>query len=309
MDIEKALLEKFSSSELDKRLQQKIDEFQGLLTREVALKLIATEEGLLKQEERAYYIRDIPAGARNFSVTATIQMIYPEKRYSSGKRSRTILITDTTDKTPFTVWNNDVDIIARLKAGDRIEIKNAYEKRGEILLSYKGQVQLVKAAAFPSLAALPHLRGPVTIYGKITKIGGKKTSKVRAHPYFSFQLSDDKATVQCILWEGLDRANHFTVGDELVVENTLVKNNELHLYKTTRILVKKLKNTLSGIIQNITCEGDKLKLLLNDKQLTLNRKQGLRLLRVEASPDIALATIVTLKKHSLLNKFINLDNI
>ena len=52
MDAESALLSVMSESEMESEVQGKIDKFHGFLTREVALKLIAKEKGLLKEEEK-----------------------------------------------------------------------------------------------------------------------------------------------------------------------------------------------------------------------------------------------------------------
>ena len=307
-NVEVLLREKLSQEQLEDTLQEKIRQFQGLLTREVALKIIAKEQGLLKEEERFFMLNEVPKQAKRVSAIASIARINPMKTYPSRNKSRTIVLKDDSGTMPLTLWNDDIELLKRLKIGDRIEIKDAYEKNGELLLSYKGTISLVEEAAFIPLDQVAGY-DDVVVRAKIEKIEGEKkySRDGKENAFFSFWISDGNASARCIIWDSIGRAKSFEVDDEIILENAKVKNGELHVNARSRMLVKKAKG-LHGILKSMECEDEKLKLEIDGKPITLDRSEALKLLGTDVAPDISLATIVMLKKQSLLNKYIVIPN-
>jgi hypothetical protein len=65
--------------------------------------------------------------------------------------------------------------------------------------------------------------------------------------------------------------------------------------------MRRTKEMLIGEISALECEGEELKAMVGARELRLGRKDALRLMGVEAAGDIALQTLVSLKKHALVN--------
>ncbi|NYZ74183.1 hypothetical protein H0O00_03505 [Candidatus Micrarchaeota archaeon] len=304
MDAEAELLKTMTADELEAALSAKIESFHGLLTREVALRLIAKEKGMLKEEERDYRLADIPKGARRFGFSAAVKKVWPMATYSSGKRSRVVEVVDESagGGKPLVLWNDDVELAKSLRSKDEIRVKGAYERGGELHLGYGGMLEVTRKAAFSSLAELNdgetvHLRGAVSaIEGYDSFIRDGK--KIRG---FSFMLSDGRNERRCLVVDGTARAERLKVGDEALIEGANVSNGNIEIGASTRLLMRRAGEMLLGEIKELRCEDETLKADVGGREVTLGRESALRFLGVGVAGDIALATVVGLKKESLLN--------
>ncbi len=305
--IEKKLLEKFPADVLEQKIDAKISEFQGLLNRDVAIKIIAKEEGLLQQEERDYLIKDIFTQARRIRLSAKIAGVFSIKEYSSGNRSRTVLLQDDTGAMPLTLWNDQIAAVAGIKSGDTVAISGAYEKNGDLLLQHTGSISLSKQSPFDSLGSLV-AGSTVTVKVAVSSLEGRRdySRNGQRKSFFSFRISDGTTEARCLLWDGIERVEGLAVGDEMVLENAYVKNGELHAGANTRILVKK-SGVLRGKITFLDVEHGQLKVVLDSGSALLGRDKALKLLDAALPDDVSLETIVKLKKDSLINKRIAIN--
>jgi hypothetical protein len=303
MDIEAELLKSIPEDELELLAKEKIKSFHGFLTREVAIRLIAKEKGILKaEEEKECRISEIPKGGKKISLHARIVKIWPAATYSSGKRSRVVELEDDSGAKPLVLWNEDTKLGDRLRLSDEVRVRNVYEKSGELHLSYSGTLEVVKKAGFSELGRLgegesAHVKGFVSsIEGTDTFIKGK--TPVWG---FAFSISDGAGERRCILFEGLDRAQRIRKGDEIRIESATVDNGNLYIGAHSRIMVRRAENVVMGTLTLIDCEGERMRLGIEGKDYELARDDALAALGIRAAPDIALSTVVALKKDKLLN--------
>ena len=304
MDAEAELLKAMSQEELESEVSTKIKSFHGLLTREVALRLIAKEKGLMKEEEKDYRLAEIPKGAKRFGFSAIVKKIWPMATYSSGKRSRVVEIIDDSVTTgrPLVLWNDDVELAKSLRSKDEIRAKGAYERGGELHLGYGGVLEVTRKAAFSSLAELNdgetvHLRGAISAIGRYDTFI-RDGRKVRG---FSFMLSDGRNERRCLVVDGTDRAEKLKTGDEALIEGANISNGNIEIGASTRLLVRRAGEMLLGEIRKLGCDDEKLKVDVEGKEVVLGRESALRFLGVDVADDISLSTVVSLKKESLLN--------
>ena len=292
-----------SKEQIEEQIDKKISEFHGLLTREVAIKMIAKERGLLKDKEQFFKINDIKPGARKINLVAKIGRINKEVIHPSGKRSRGMLIKDDTGGISLTLWNDDLEFFKKLKVGDELLVKNAYEKYNSLSLGYNGTLEITSPSSFTKLSDIEN-GNYVHVKEFISRIEGKKSYEKdkQKRSFFSFYVKDGKSEKQCIIWENIERGEKLDVGDEIIIENVFARNNELHINDSTRLLVKKHRDLVSGILYAIECSDGIVSLTIGKNELKLDRNNALKFFGVEANEDIAIATIANLKKSSMLNK-------
>src|SRR5208283_2535173 len=299
MDLESELLKSLPIEELESLVSERIKSFQGLLTRDVALRLIAKEKGLIKaEEEKEYALGQIPRGAKKVTFRATVSRIWPVAEYASGKRSRVVEVSAEGTTMPLVLWNQDTELGKGIRLKDEIIVKGAYESNGEMHLGYSGKIEVSKHATFSELGSLvegerAHVRGFVS---KVSGYGAYRNSRA-----FMFTLSDGENQAQCIVLEGPERAGNLHEGDEVILEGAQVKEGKLLIDDSSRMHMRRTKEMLIGEIKTLECDGEKLITKVGERTLSLDRQNALRLIQVEAADDIALSTIVSLKKHALIN--------
>lgn len=238
MDIEAELLKSMEKDELEHLIKEKIASFHGLLTKEVALRLIAREKGLLREKEEQ--LGDLPKGARDVAFRARVRRIWPIAAYASGKKSQVIAVKDETGEKPLVLWNKDVELIKGLRAGDIISVKGAYEKAGELHFGYKGSITVEERAPLSTLDKLKD-NEPANVKGFISKIEGydKFVREDKSSVAFSFIISDGKTERRVVIWEDNERGEKLSEEDEILIEGGLVNKGDIDLDSASRIKIRR----------------------------------------------------------------------
>jgi hypothetical protein len=302
MDIESLLLETLSTEQLEERIALKIKHFHGLLTREVAMKLIAKEKGLLKEKEEKTKLKDVEAGTRKLILEGKVKKVWPLAVYKSGKRSRVVEIEDETGSMPLVLWNDDVALASRLRSRDAILVKGANERGGELHLGYSGALELLERAPFSDLSELKasefnHISGFVSRIDGFDRFVDEKTAGFG----FSFYVTDGAKDVQVIIFGNPDRGRVLKEGDEVILENALEKNGRLELSSEARILSRRAKSMLLGSLEKLEETDDRLRVVVGEREVEFDRENALKFLGVVVADDIKLSTLINLKKDYLLN--------
>ncbi|MEK6978695.1 MAG: hypothetical protein AABW86_00595 [Candidatus Micrarchaeota archaeon] len=259
------LLKTMDKVELEEEINKKISSFNGLLTRDIALKMIAREKGIYKSDLTG-------SGSRDSVINAALCRILPEENYRTGKRSRAMEIKDSDGKIrTLRLWNDDVILFAKLRVGDEITISGAYEKNGILNLGYSGKVSISKSASFANIADLKPLpeNSSVSISGEVISLNPGV-----------FEVSDGVSSVS--VFGNTQTTQIIAVGDKVILENALTESGNLCFSDNSRLLVKKPKATGAGMS-------------------AMGRKEILESMGLKVADDITLETIVNLKKSSLSN--------
>jgi hypothetical protein len=305
MDLEAELLKSLSKDDFERQVGKKIESFHGFLTREVAIRLIAKDMGLLKTEEKAYRLAEIPKGEKRIAFQANVKKVWPVATYSSGKKSRVVEVQDETGAKPLVLWNEDVELASKLRARDGLTVRGAYEKNGELHLGYSGSLEVVNKAAFSDLGELAegesvHLRGIVSrVEGYDGFVRGTKTVQG-----YAFVISNGKNERRCIIYEGMGRSGSIRPEDEIIIENAGVRNGNVEIGAESRMMMRRSREMLLGEVTSVDCDGETLMVRVGGKDAKLSRDNAMRFLGVAAADDISLSTVVGLKKESLLNTMI-----
>ncbi len=301
MDVEGELLKVMNGTELEDAVNEKIDKFHGFLTREVALKLIAKEKGLLEEEEKSIKLSEMTPEIRKAVLEVTVERIYPVADYRGGKKSRRILIKDDSAEKTLVLWNDDVDLTLKMRTGDVLELKGVYEKGDELYFGYSGVMKTKKRAEFSDISKIVEQEGQrVHLRGYISKISGFSEGM------FVFRVSDEEHEVECRIVKDGNRGSALKEGDEIIIEGAFVRNGKVELEKHSRILTRRKEKMLIGMINKIHCRDNMMEVLVGKEKVLLDRENALRFMGLNAAEDINLDTLVTLKKDGLLNSNIHM---
>ena len=301
MDLEAELLKTMNKDDLEVEVKQKINSFHGFLTRDVALRLIAREKGIIK--ERSYSLGEIPSGEKKITFTAIVKKLWPVATYSSGKQSRVIEVSDNSGSKPLIFWNKDIELTKNFRIGDEIAVKGAYEKNNELHIGYGGKVEVVKKAPLTPLAELAdgenvHVRGIIdSIEGYDSFVKGIQT--VRA---FAFLVSDGENKKRAVILEEPERGEMLKDGYEVLIENASVETGNIELGAGSKILARDTKNMLIGKIKSIEGNDQGIKVNIGGRDAAFDRENALKFMDASVADDIGLSTVLALKKESLLNK-------
>ena len=302
MDLEPLLLQTLSKSQLEEGIAEKIAGFHGFLTREIALKLIAKEKGLLKEEEKKAKLSEIQTGEKKLVIEAKVKKVWQLAQYKSGKKSRVIELEDETGAKPLVLWNDDVSLAARLKTRDTVLIKGAYERNGELHLGYSGAVDILQREDFTGLSALKeneyaHIKGYVSKIVGYDRFVDGTDSKIA----FMVHISDGMSEVQALIWGKPERGSSLAPGDEIIIENALVKKGRLDISADGRIFSRRKERVLLGKVERLEPQEDGIGVTVGGRQAVFDRENALRFMGMTLAQDIALGTAVKLKKDYLLN--------
>lgn len=292
MDPYSFLLGKMEKEELERGIEEKINAMHGFLTRESAIRILATEMGI---GEEKTLLSEIGEGANRIMAVARIARVLPLQKFANGKKMRKIVLSDRSGERELKLWNEDADF-GGIHTGDVVEVRGIYCKNNELGLGYSGMITVVERASFANLGALPDLEGmQVNARGFVESAGAG-----------DFVISDGKNSARVVLDKpGLGK--ELPAGAEVKVENALVRNGGLHMGAHSRLLVKRKKDGITGVVGRMGAREGKLVLEIRGKEYEFAREVALGILGAEVAEDIALETIVELKKNEYVGKEIFIE--
>lgn len=143
-----------SRDEITKKIENKEEEYSGLISKEGAAHIVAKESGveLLKQGEKSLDIDNIVSGMNNVNITGKIVRIFEPREFETddGKgKVANIILADETGRIRTSLWNEQVEKLIeedRIEEGQTIEIQKGYVKKDnrdnlELRLGRSGQIK------------------------------------------------------------------------------------------------------------------------------------------------------------------------
>lgn len=138
-----------SEAEINKRINDKLEELSGLISEEGAVHIVANELGikLMEASNETLSIKSVFAGMRNIEILCKVTKIYEIRHFNSNGREGKVgsfMIGDSTGVSRVTAWGSQADNILKLKEGDTVRLKAGYAKenngRVEIHLNDNSQI-------------------------------------------------------------------------------------------------------------------------------------------------------------------------
>lgn len=143
---------KISKEDVELKVKNKLNELQGLITKEGAAHIIANslDIKLFDSSPKTLKINNLQAGLSNINITARIMNIYEIRSFTKNDKNRkvaNILIGDETGTTRVVIWDeNIINLISTMNEGDILKIINAQSKENngniELHLGNKSEVKI-----------------------------------------------------------------------------------------------------------------------------------------------------------------------
>jgi replication factor A1 len=146
-----------SDESINSKIEQKLTQLSGLISKEGAAHIIANELGikLIEQTSGRLQIKNIMSGMRNVEAVGKVQSVYEVREFvrqdgQSGKVG-SFMIADETGSIRVVGWGIQADAVKKIKESDIIKIKSGFVKenngrkevhlndRSEIMINPKGE--------------------------------------------------------------------------------------------------------------------------------------------------------------------------
>jgi len=296
MDYFGIISEKIGKEEAQKKVDAKIESFHGLLTKEAAAKLIASELGLI--ERSTMKISELKEGLAAVDVVGKIKEIGPMRTFPSGASLRNIIIADSSGEVAINFWAQDAKKTAGMHLGDTLEVQKGYVKMGKVNVGYKSTYKIVENAKILETSEVGGEAEGLLVVGKVDSIEGKKGNA------FVFTISDGKKRIPVSLLNSPGKGEHLQVGDSVLLEGVNYNGAELMVEGRARMLLKKnRKNIFRGKLEKIELEGEVGRLFIGGEEFLISTHALIKFLNLrELREDIDLQVVLGLKVPELVGR-------
>ena len=179
-----------SEKEINNRIEEKMKQLSGLISKDGAAHIIANELGikLLEAVSGKLQIKNILAGMRDVETTGKVQRIFETREFQSGERQgkvASLIIADETGSIRAVLWGNQADNLKNIKENTIIKILSGYvrensgqkeihlNERSKLIISPKGEsIGEIKkfAAERKKINELTENDGIVEVMGTIVQV-------------------------------------------------------------------------------------------------------------------------------------------
>ncbi len=142
---------KITPRDLDERIKKKINDLSGLISEEGAAHILANELGveLFSSGQKRLKIKEVYAGMRDVSTIGRVVRKFDTREFAKGETTGkvcSIILGDDSGTIRVVFWNEQVDLLSKVKEDDVLLVKEAYvrENNGnkEIHLGNRGEITI-----------------------------------------------------------------------------------------------------------------------------------------------------------------------
>ena len=123
-----------SKADIDSKIEKKMEQLSGLISREGAAHIIANEMGVKLLDagpSGAMQIKSIMPGMKSVETVGKVQQVYEVRNFNSKGREGKVgsfLMGDETGNIRVVLWNDQVTNMQSLKEGHVVKLIDAYSK-------------------------------------------------------------------------------------------------------------------------------------------------------------------------------------
>ncbi|MBI2133334.1 hypothetical protein HYU11_01490 [Candidatus Woesearchaeota archaeon] len=177
--------------EIRNKVESKVKQLSGLVSREGAAHILANELGirLFEQQSGKLEIKNILSGMRDVEIIAKATAIYETRTFNSNGREgklSSLMAADETGQIRIVLWGGQADNSSKIKPGDIIKIKGGYVKdrnssneihlneRGKLIINPEGETVNVEikpqASARKQLSQLEGTENSVEVIATLIQV-------------------------------------------------------------------------------------------------------------------------------------------
>jgi hypothetical protein len=125
-----------SEGEINTKINQKLEQLSGLISKEGAAHIVANELGvkIFEQIQGKLQIRNILAGMRSVETAGKVMKVFELREFKTEKRSgkvASLVMADETGSIRIVLWGDQAEKINRIKEGDILKIINGYVRENQ----------------------------------------------------------------------------------------------------------------------------------------------------------------------------------
>ncbi|MBD3397980.1 hypothetical protein GF412_02320 [Candidatus Micrarchaeota archaeon] len=291
MDYLSVLNEKLGAEEAEAKIKEKTEGFHGLLTKEAAAKLIASEMGLIERDFTK--VSELVEGMGSVDIKTKIVDIGPLRSFPSGAVLRVLVVSDGSGEASVNFWGDDGKKAGRMHLGDTLEVKKGYVKMGKLNIGYKSTYSVVEKAEAVPVSEIKE-GGRFMCTGKVDSIKGRIGN--------SFVFSVEGVPVSVVNYPS--KGNHLQVGDSVLLEGVEFNGGEIVVEGRARMLLKKNReNIFRGKLEGIEWDGNRAVLVADGEKFFAEKHTLIKFLKLkEIKEDIDLHMIVKMKVPGISGK-------
>lgn len=178
------------STEVEKKILEKMNQLSGLVSREGAAYIIANEFhiNLFEQTQGSLKIKNVLSGMRSVETAGKVLFVSNAREFAKGERKGRvghIMIGDETGSLRVVLWNEQCDLLSSLKENDCVRLTNAFVKdnmgQRELQLGQKGSLEINPAGLSIEAAPISAFAAPKTRKKIATIAEGERNVEVLGH--------------------------------------------------------------------------------------------------------------------------------
>ncbi|MCX8166679.1 MAG: hypothetical protein N3E37_02400 [Candidatus Micrarchaeota archaeon] len=310
------LLESKFGEQTEMMISQLLKKFNYLISREMAIELLAKEHNLI-QYEKEFKIKEIlekmSKGEKLNSVTFSARLKYfmPTKivmKKGNALRIREIVLEDEEERLKLVFWNEAINVLSNFSIGDLIKFKNTYVYSNSLTYGKSSSYSIKeKAKLYNPDEDILIEKNTYLLQGTVVEIEPEyyymrngKEEKMR-----SFRLALGNTISRVVVWDAISRLEKIIVGDIIRVEGAYYKNSEFHVNSLSRLIKLKVlgEDVIVGRIEKIWMENNQVFVRVAERDFIIQKELLNKFLSTkEIKQDISPDTIIDLSKLNLIGK-------
>lgn len=293
-----ALEGKMGKEETEAKINERIEGFHGLLTKEAAAKLIASEMGLVERQEMK--ISELKEGMGEVDLEGRIEEVGKMRSFASGAVLRAVTVSDGSGEIQVNFWGEEAKKAGKMHVLDTLEIRKGYVKMGRVNIGYKSAYRVSKGAEVIPVGEVdgkePGER--FNAMGKVEQIDGMEGDS------FMFAIGDKGKSIPVSLVNAPSKGEHLQVGDSVLLEGVEYSGGRILVEGRARMLLRKNRdNIFRGKLDGIRQEGEGIFIIAGGEKFATGKEGLARFLKLgELRDDISLDALIEMKLPDIRGK-------
>lgn len=301
---ENDLLQKLGADMLKERLEVKIRQYHGLITRDAAVHLLSLEE--FGQKIRGATVLQAKAHYNPCTLRVRVERVFPPRKYEAAGReamNQRVAFSDHTGGGTLVCYDESCAALSsEAVGGDMIEASPVRYRNDEFHLMHRGTLRVVqKGVRLP----LQGSEGIGNFEGEVVEVIGDfpvRSGTLAA----SFSIRHGGETARVVVWDGVGICAQLFPGSKVAVENGVRRGGEIHVGSGGRLLFEGQARNAGKKILEIALDDEKREVefsLEGGEKVRVGLAQACAMMGLSPLPQgVSEKTAFELKRNDFLGR-------